>query len=181
MPTSATEAVKCVLAVLLIAIVMAPSLTRAVDEIDDTVYVPNPKFDWSARVSQTTVAKGETITLVVHSAKDCIFCARWRGPLAGEGRFKSWSKDHPGTRLVVVERAAISSNEALGDYPQDLRWLAERYETDQRLKPATPTFELFVAQNLVYRSHGLYTWDDKVFPAIKDLDGRRVHSSGNAE
>ncbi|SAL87487.1 hypothetical protein AWB68_08421 [Caballeronia choica] len=181
MPTSATDAVKRVLAASLIAMVMAPDIALAVDEVDDTVYVPNPKYDWAARVRQTTVAEGETITLVVHSTRDCIFCACWEGPLAGEGRFESWSKAHPGTRLIVVERSAISSNETPEDYPQELHWLAKRYEKDQRLRPTTPTFEIFVAQNLVFRSRGLYSWEDKAFPAIKDLDGRRSHSSGNAE
>ncbi|KXU84576.1 hypothetical protein CR51_41190 [Caballeronia megalochromosomata] len=166
---------------LLVCLVMAPALTHAVDTVDDTVYVPNPRYDWDARVRQTQVSEGEMITLVVHSAKDCIFCARWKGPLSDERKFRAWSGVHPGTRLFIVERAAIASNETPEDYPQDLAWLSERYQKNQRLKPSTPTFEIYVAHDLVFRSHGLSSWDEKAFPAIRDLDSRRSPPGQNVE
>ena len=184
MPTFLSGAVKLASATLLVVLVMAPAVTQAVDEVDkvdDTVYVPSPKYDWNTRVNQATVAESDTITLVVHSARDCSFCARWKGPLGGEGRFRSWSSAHPGTRLVIVERAAISSSETPGDYPQDLKWLSDQYQKDNRLRPGTPTFEVFVAQNLVFRSYGLHSWDEKAFPAVKDLDSRRLRSGENAK
>lgn len=171
--TSVSVAIKLAVTTWVIGCMSASEPTHAVDVIDDTVYVPNPKFDWDARVKQTVVAEDQMITLVVHSARDCIYCARWKGALGGEGSFRSWAKDHPREQLIVVERAALSSSEAPEDYPQELGWLSERYKKDQRLKPGTPTFEIFVEQNLVLRAYGLYSWDDKVFPAIKALESRR--------
>lgn len=174
-------ALKCVLATLPMILAAMPVNARAADEADSAVQASKPKVDWAAKVSQTTVAEGEIITLVVHSARDCKYCVRWMGPFAGEGHFKSWARSHPGSRLFIVERDAIASNEAPEDYPPDLRWLSERYQKDQRVHPATPMFEVFVTRNLVMRSYGLYSWDDKVFPAIKDLDARRSHAGASAE
>ncbi|WP_250517948.1 hypothetical protein [Caballeronia sp. INDeC2] len=125
------------------------------------------------KVSHTSVAEGQVITLVVHSAPDCKYCARWKGPSAGAERFKVWARTHPGTQLFIVERASIASNETPADYPQELRWLSEQNQKDQRLRPGTPMFEVFVARSLVLRTYGLDSWDDDVFPAIRDLDARR--------
>jgi hypothetical protein len=176
MRNSMNAAVKCLLAMLLAALVVMLVNARVPDDVRSAVPAPEPKDIRAARVSQTTVAAGEVITLVVHSAPDCKYCARWKGPLAGEGHFKSWARTHPGTQLFIVERASIASNETPADYPQDLHWLSEQSQKEQRLRPGTPMFEVFVARKLVLRTYGLDSWNDDVFPAIKDLDARRSHS-----
>lgn len=44
------------------------------------------------------------------------------------------------------------------------------------LSPGTPTFEIFVRRNIIWKSYGLHSWDRDAFPALKDLDSRRVSS-----
>ncbi|CAL8480144.1 hypothetical protein [Caballeronia sp. S22] len=166
MRNSMNAAVKCVLAALLAALAVVFVNARLPNEAHSAV---------PAKVSRTTIAEGDVITLVVHSAPDCKYCVRWMGPFAGQGHFKSWARTHPGAQLFIVERASIASNETPDDYPQALRWLSEQNRKEQRLHPGTPMFEVFVAQNLIVRSYGLDSWDDEVFPAIKDLDARRSH------
>ncbi|SAK97941.1 hypothetical protein AWB76_07471 [Caballeronia temeraria] len=167
--------VKWLLPTLLVALVMVFVSASIPDEVQSAVQAPKSKDVRAAKVSHTTVTDGQVIELVVHSARDCKYCVRWKGPFAGEGHFKSWARSHPGAQLFIVERASIASNEALEDYPRDLQWLAEQNQKDQRLRPGTPMFEVFVERNLVLRSYGLDSWDDEVFPAIKDLDARRSH------
>lgn len=172
---------KCIRMMLLLAVLAAPHAVRAVDPVDDTVYVPNPKTDWTARVAQTPVGETEPIVLVVHAAKDCIWCARWRGFLAGEGKFKSWAKAHPGADLYIIDRPSIASSESSDDYPQELRWLLNDLQTSNNLRLGTPTFEIYVSRTRVMRSYGLYSWDEKVFPAIKVLDSHRAHPTSSPQ
>jgi hypothetical protein len=179
MRNSMSVTVKWVLATLFVALVMVLVNAHVPDEVRSAVPAPKPKDVWAANVSHTTLAEGEVIELVVHSAPDCKYCVRWKGPFAGEGHFKSWARTHPGAQLFIVERASIASNEAPDDYPRELQWLSEQNQKDQRLHPGTPMFEIFVARNLVLRSYGLDSWDDAVFPAIKDLDARRSHGDGS--
>ncbi|SAK98624.1 hypothetical protein AWB77_05870 [Caballeronia fortuita] len=128
-------------------------------------------------IGQTTVADGQIIEVVVHSARDCKYCARWKGPVAGEARFNAWASTHPGAQLHIVERASIKSEETADDYPRELQWLAQDNQKAQRMRPGTPMFEVFVAHNLVLRKYGLDSWDDEVFPAVKELDARRLHGA----
>ncbi|SPB18946.1 hypothetical protein NOV72_06151 [Caballeronia novacaledonica] len=171
MRNSMKAAVKCVLATLLLAAAVLLLNARFPDEVHSAVPGSKARDVW--------VAEDEVITLVVHSAPDCKYCVRWKGPFAGEGHFKSWARTHPGTQLFIVERASIASNEKPEDYPQELRWLSEQNQKAQRLRPGTPMFEVFVAQNLVLRSYGLDSWDEDVFPAVKDLDARRTHRAAS--
>jgi thioredoxin-related protein len=133
-----------------------------------------PKTDWAERLREATVKEGQPILLVVHSAKDCVYCARWKGALGGKGDFESWAKDHPDVHLIIVEREAIASAEHAEDYPQTLQWLYERNEERAHLQPGTPMFEVFVVRKMVWRSYGYQSWARDVFPALKDLDQRRT-------
>ncbi|SAK91527.1 hypothetical protein AWB79_06708 [Caballeronia hypogeia] len=163
---------KLVTATLLVVLAVVIVDARPPGELTNAAQAGEPK--------QIAVAEGETITLVMHSARDCKYCVRWKGHFAGQGNFEAWARRHPGTRLFIVERASIASNETPADYPPELAWLSERYRRDGRVRPGTPAFEVFVARNLVLRSYGLAAWDDEVFPAIKNLDARRSHSDAAA-
>ncbi|WP_321798345.1 hypothetical protein [Caballeronia sp. J97] len=179
MRNSMSVTVKWMFASLLAALVVVFVGARVTDDVHGAVESPGAKDVRAAKVRQTTVTAGDVIELVVHSARDCKYCVRWMGPFAGEGHFKSWARDHPGSQLFIVERASIASNETPEDYPQHLRWLADQNQKAQRLHPGTPMFEIYIARNLVLRSYGLDSWDDEVFPAIKDLDARRSHGSAS--
>lgn len=135
-----------------------------------------PKLDWADRVRQAKVYQGEPIVLIVHSAKDCVFCRRWEGSLGGKGEFESWAKTHPDVHLFIVERDAIALPETVDSYPPTVQWLFGRRQQLNRLAPGTPTFEIFVRRKILWQSYGLGSWERDVFPALKDLDGRRLPS-----
>ncbi|WP_164462858.1 MULTISPECIES: hypothetical protein [Burkholderia cepacia complex] len=137
---------------------------------------PPPKLSWADRIRQAKVRKGEPIVLIVHSAKDCVYCQRWEGSLGGKGDFESWAKTHPDVHLFIVEREAIAAPETIDSYPPVVQWLFERRQRLGNLSPGTPTFEIFVRRNIVWKSYGLHSWDRDAFPALKDLDSRRVSS-----
>ena len=155
-----------------------PCIAAAADEADTSVgrSVPEspPKVDWADRVREAKVRQGEPIMLIVHSAKDCIFCRRWEGSLGGQGDFESWAKTHPDAHLFIVEREAVAVPETVDSYPPQVQWLFERRQQLDKLSPRTPTFEIFVKRKIVWRSSGLHSWERDVFPALKDLDSRRV-------
>lgn len=159
---------------------VSPNIAWAGDESDTSagksVSEAEPKPDWANRIRQAKVHKGEPIVLIVHSAKDCVFCRRWEGSLGGKGDFESWAKTHPDVHLFIVEREAIAVPEAIDNYPPVVQWLFERRQQLGNLSPGTPTFEIFVRRKILWRSYGLHSWDRDVFPALKDLDSRRVPS-----
>ncbi|UKD17188.1 hypothetical protein L3V59_35025 [Burkholderia aenigmatica] len=97
------------------------------------------------------------------------FTGRQRG-------FESWAKTHPDVHLFIVEREAIAVPETIDSYPPVVQWLFERRQRLGNLSPGTPTFEIFVRRNIVWKSYGLHSWDRDAFPALKDLDSRRVSS-----
>lgn len=130
--------------------------------------------DWAEAVRQTEIYKDEPLLLIMHSAKDCEWCARWKGFLGGKHDFESWAQNHPGDRLVIVERSAIAATEVSDDYPDELQWLYQRNLRRGHLKSRTPMFEVVVGKHVVWHWPGYYSWDKAVFPAIKDLDSRRL-------
>ena len=148
---------------------------------DASVPASKPKMDWKERLREATVMEGQPVLLVVHSAKDCIYCTRWKGSLGGKGEFESWAQTHPDVHLVIVDRQAIASAEVAEDYPDSVQWLFKRNQQRGNLQPGTPLFEIVVAHKTVWRSYGYHSWDRDVFPAIKDLDGRRSASGSAAD
>jgi hypothetical protein len=177
----AIQMYKCAILASLVGLFAAAHIAYPAETADTLVDAPKPKIDWTERINKTTVLEGEPILLVMHSARDCIYCSRWKGFLGGEGEFNRWAKTHPGARLFIVERGAIASDETPEDYADEIRWLAKRNETNQNLRPGTPSFEIFVARKIVYRSYGYAAWSNKVFPAIKTLDSRRAPSTTTTE
>lgn len=137
---------------------------------------PQSKLTWADRVRDADVHEREPIVLIVHSAKDCVFCQRWEGSLGGKGEFESWARTHPDVHLFIVERDAIAAPETVDNYPPIVRWLFERRQRLEKLSPPTPTFEIFVRRKILWQSYGLGSWDRSVFPALKDLDSRRTPS-----
>ncbi|QRR07158.1 hypothetical protein FPJ27_12500 [Burkholderia sp. MS455] len=157
-----------------------PRITLAGDEPDTNAgkNAPEPqaKVTWADRIREAKVQQGEPIVLIVHSAKDCVFCRRWEGSLGGKGEFESWANTHPDVHLFIVEREAIAAPETVDDYPPVVQWLFERRQRLDKLSPGTPTFEIFVRRKIVWQSYGLRSWDRDVFPALKGLDSRRLPS-----
>lgn len=166
-----------VLASLMLA---TPHMALASDESDASVgksaFEPQPKVTWADRIRAADVHEHEPIVLIVHAAKDCVYCQRWAGSLGGKGEFESWANAHPDVHLFIVERDTIASAETVDDYPPIVRWLFERRQRLEKLSPPTPTFEIFVRRKILWQSYGLGSWDRSVFPALKDLDSRRVPS-----
>jgi len=74
------------LAVLFAACVAAAPVASAQDGsgVDETRAARNP-VDWEARLAQAAPGASQPLYLIVHSAGDCKFCQRWKGPLSGEG------------------------------------------------------------------------------------------------
>lgn len=155
---------------------VSPQVVLAGDETTANTPEPSPKLSWADRIRQAKVRKGEPIVLIVHSAKDCVYCQRWKGSLGGKGDFESWAKTHPDVHLFIVEREAIAVPETIDSYPPVVQWLFERRQRLGNLSPGTPTFEIFVRRNIIWKSYGLHSWDRDAFPALKDLDSRRVPS-----
>jgi hypothetical protein len=166
------------------AFLAVPSLVYADDDgtsAKGTSPATKPKTDWAERLREATVKEGQPILLVVHSAKDCVYCARWKGSLGGKGDFESWAKDHPDVHLIIVEREAIASAEHAEDYPETLQWLYKRNEERTQLQPGTPMLEVFVVKKMVWRSYGYQSWARDVFSALKDLDQRRTSTVSAVE
>jgi hypothetical protein len=158
-------------------VLAAPNVVLADDEPEMSPSASQPKVNWAERVREAKVQPGEPINLIVHTAKDCVFCKRWESSLGGKGDFESWAKTHPDVHLFIVEREAIAVSETIDSYPPDVQWLFERRQRADRLKLITPTFEIFVRRKMVYKSNGLRSWDESAFPALKDLDSRRAPST----
>ncbi|NPT61929.1 hypothetical protein [Paraburkholderia elongata] len=160
--------------------IVSPHIALADEELDTSAgknaLASEPKLNWADRVRQAKVREGEPIVLIVHSAKDCVFCRRWEGSLGGKGDFESWAKTHPDVHLFIVEREAIAVPETLDSYPPVVQWLFERRQRLDKLSPGTPTFEIFVRRKIIWQSYGVHSWDRDVFPALKDLDSRRLPS-----
>ncbi|WP_128842743.1 hypothetical protein [Burkholderia catarinensis] len=158
----------------------SPHIALASDESDASANKnasePQPKVTWADRIREADVHEREPIVLIVHAAKDCVFCQRWEGSLGGKGEFESWAKTHPDVHLFIVERDAIAAAETIDNYPPIVRWLFERRRRLEKLSPPTPTFEIFVRRKILWQSYGLGSWDRSVFPALKDLDSRRIPS-----
>ncbi|MGF6775175.1 hypothetical protein [Paraburkholderia sp. GAS334] len=161
----------------LMSFLAMPMFAQADDEAAASAVVPppasKPKTDWAERLREATVKEGQPILLVVHSAKDCVYCTRWKGSLGGKGEFESWAQNRPDVHLVIVERGAIASAERAEDYPDTMQWLFKRNVERTQLQPGTPMFEVFVVKKMVWRSYGYHSWARDVFPALKDLDSRR--------
>lgn len=105
---------------------VSPQVVLAGDETTANTPEPSPKLSWADRIRQAKVRKGEPIVLIVHSAKDCVYCQRWKGSLGGKGDFESWAKTHPDVHLFIVEREAIAVPETIDSYPPVVQWLFER-------------------------------------------------------
>ncbi|WP_322041859.1 hypothetical protein [Paraburkholderia sp. J67] len=155
---------------------VSPNVVLADDQADVNAAASQPKLSWADQVREAKVQQGEPINLIVHTAKDCVYCKRWEGSLGGKGDFESWAKTHPDVHLFIVERDAIAFPETIDNYPPDIQWLFERRQRADRLKLFTPTFEIFVRRKMVFKSNGLRSWDEVAFPALKDLDSRRSPS-----
>jgi hypothetical protein len=172
----------CFALALLSLTLVPPSVVFADDEPDTSAGSSSPepqtKVAWGDRIREAKVQEGEPINLIVHTAKDCVFCRRWEGSLGGKGDFESWAKTHPDVHLFIVEREAIAVPETVDSYPPKVQWLFERRQRKDKLSPITPTFEIFVRRKIVFKSNGLRSWDQDLFPALKDLDGRRSPSAG---
>lgn len=156
---------------------VSPNVALADEEPETSASGTQAKVNWADRIREAKVQEGEPINLIVHTAKDCVFCKRWESPLGGKGDFESWAKTHPDVHLFIVEREAIAVPETIDSYPSDVQWLFERRQRAERLKLITPTFEIFVKRKMVFKSNGLRSWDETAFPALKDLDGRRTPST----
>jgi hypothetical protein len=170
-------------ALALLSLTLVPPNVALADDDPDTsagksTPEPQTKVAWADRIREAKVQEGEPITLIVHTAKDCVFCRRWEGSLGGKGDFESWAKTHPDVHLFIVEREAIAVPETVDSYPPDVQWLFERRQRKDKLSPITPTFEIFVRRKIVFKSNGLRSWDQDLFPALKDLDSRRSPSVG---
>lgn len=144
------------------------------DYSEQSAPAPQPKTDWAERINRTTVKRDDLILLVVHSARDCTWCARWMGLLGGKAEFEKWAQSHKNVGLLVVEREAIATNETPEIYPQDARWVYDWARHIGTLSPRTPTFQIYVGRKVVWTSAGYYSWDRSVFPALKELDSRRA-------
>ncbi|CAD6542780.1 hypothetical protein LMG27952_03937 [Paraburkholderia hiiakae] len=167
----------CFALALLSLTLVLPNVCVADDEPDTSTTEPQTKVNWADRIREAKVQKGEPINLIVHTAKDCVFCRRWEGSLGGKGDFESWAKTHPDVHLFIVEREAIAFPETVDNYPPDVQWLFERRQRADKLKLITPTFEIFVRRKMVFKSNGLRSWDQIAFPSLKDLDSRRSASA----
>lgn len=162
---------------ILMAFLAMPLFAHADDEAasgSGTPPVSKSRTDWAERLRAATVKEGQPILLVMHSAKDCIYCARWKGSLGGKGEFESWAQSRPDVHLIIVERDAIAGAERAEDYPDTLQWLYRRHQERAQLQPGTPMFEVFVVRKMVWRSYGYQSWARDVFPALKDLEQRRT-------
>lgn len=171
------------LLVLMVFLAM-PLFAHADDEAESASGTPpasKSKTDWAERLREATVKEGQPILLVVHSAKDCVYCARWKGALGGKGEFESWAQNRPDVHLIIVEREAIAGAERADDYPDTLQWLYKRHQEKTQLQPGTPMFEVFVVRKMVWRSYGYHSWARDVFPALKDLDQRRASAVSSME
>ena len=96
---------------ILMTFLAMPRFAHADDEAasgSGTPPVSKSRTDWAERLRAATVKEGQPILLVMHSAKDCIYCARWKGSLGGKGEFESWAQSRPDVHLIIVERDAIA-------------------------------------------------------------------------
>ncbi|MDE1182419.1 hypothetical protein [Paraburkholderia sp.] len=148
--------------------------TTATATANTTTTASQALTTWTQRLHDASVQQGQPVVLVVHLARDCLYCRRWQATFGGEGDFKKYAKTHPDVRMIVIDRATLSRPEIAEDYPEEVRWLYSKNEQHDALQPGTPLFEVYVAQTPVWRSYGIASWDTAVMPAVKDLDNRRT-------
>src|SRR6185295_14920394 len=139
--------------------VAMPGVARAQDGsgVDETRAARTP-IDWEARLASSAPKADQPVYLIVHSADDCKFCQRWKGPLSGEGELRRWSKDHPLVKLVIVERSQIAGAETEALYPPELLPFFEKRRANGALKTGVPLFEAAIGHRIVYRTYGYSSW-----------------------
>jgi hypothetical protein len=121
----------------------------------------------------TVLGRDDAIYLVVHTAVDCPVCKVWRASESGLGLARHLGQKWPMVHLVLVDRHSLYANETESLYPANLRFLYERRRDNYALAPATPTFELIVADQVVFRRAGLQAWQADVLPALEQLENSR--------
>ncbi|MGB6009257.1 hypothetical protein [Castellaniella sp.] len=149
---------------------------RAADDASGDVAAAaraNGKVDFAARLARARVGPDDTVIVLVHSAKDCVFCQRWKGSLGGRGELEQYVGAHPGVQFHIVERPTIAESEARGLYPESLVWLYDKRDDKGRKRAAVPSYDVIVRHKVVWHALGYSAWDKTVFPAIRDLDARR--------
>ncbi|MGF6634774.1 hypothetical protein OKW39_001925 [Paraburkholderia sp. MM6662-R1] len=173
-PRVACRAIRLMACTLLFLLAHTPVLNAQENDHSGYGAAPQSTTDWNQRVSGATVKQDDPLVLVIHSARDCTWCARWMGFLGGKHDFESWAQGRSNVGLLVVERDAIAGVETSANYPPEAQWMFEWARHIGNLKPRTPTFEIYVGRTVVWRSAGYYSWARSVFPALKELEGRRA-------
>jgi hypothetical protein len=163
-----------VLAVAMMWAVVTPGVACAQDGsgVDET-RAARTSIDWEARLASSAPRADQPIYLIVHSAEDCKFCQRWKGPFSGEGELRRWSKDHPLVKLIIVERGQIAGAETEALYPPELLPFFEKRRANGALRTGVPLFEAAIGQRIVYRTYGYSSWRRSMFPALQALESRR--------
>lgn len=130
-------------------------------------------LNWQLRIAQARPKADETLYVVMHSAKDCGWCQKWKREPSGLAAAKKVVDTYPNVRFFIVERDALDAKERSNQYPVDLRSEYERRAAADDLDPAVPMFEIFLRNEVYYRASGLGLWLDRVIPAIRLIESHR--------
>lgn len=130
-------------------------------------------MQWQMRIAKARPAADETLYLLVHSARDCGWCTKWKQDPAGLGVAKKLVDDFPGLRVFIVERRSLQEPERRNQYHPDLAFEFERREAAGALTPGVPAFELFLGGQAVFRGGGVDSWSTRVVPAIVRIEQQR--------
>ncbi|MFC4298152.1 hypothetical protein ACFO0J_08895 [Castellaniella hirudinis] len=137
------------------------------------------KVDFADRLARARVGPDDEVVVLVHSAKDCVFCQRWKGSLGGQGEIARYADTHPGVRYYVVERSRIADAETGDLYPGALAWLYDKRAGKGKANLAVPSYDVIVRHKVVWHAFGYSAWDKTVLPAVRSLDDRRSVGNGN--
>jgi hypothetical protein len=142
--------------------------------IDESVAIRRG-IDWDKRLAEAVPRKNQPLYVIVHSARDCHFCQRWKGGLGvgGPAEFREWAKDHPLAKLAIVERDNIDGVETEDRYPPELMLFYEKRKESGSLRTGVPLFEIALGRRVIHRAYGFSSWRRSVFDAVKLVESRR--------
>lgn len=137
------------------------------------------EINWEARQAQAKPTADQTLYVIMHAAVDCTYCKEWNAAADGLPGFRQWLKSHPMVKLVVVERSRIAANETAADYPPFMQKMYQLQLRNHALSPVTPTFEVVLGNDILYRTVGVPAWQATMLPAIKKIEARRLTATSN--
>ena len=128
----------------------------------------------AAAAGDKKVTKDSELLLVLWTANDCTYCARWKGSLGGKGDLQNWS----GYKKITyreVERPFISSGLAAEHFPADLKWLFDRRAESGKLRTGViPAWTIYVDKEEAGQANGTKNWDKVIFPLLKELVAEKI-------